>query len=131
MDNRIFNVNGRGVDMLKKALELAFMQEGQNTTCKAWKQTEKHGLILLWTDSVEGASDLPAGLDPSECALLVDKWLKSDFAKTVELSDFCDDQDHDGDNDKGWQVYCEDWGHVDNEHYAICAIKPAYLWMGK
>lgn len=130
MDNRIFNVNGEGRDMLHKALELVFQQEGKNTTCRAWKQTKEHGLILLWSDSSD-ANAFPAPLSAEECVPMIEKWLASDFAKTVELSRFCDNADHDGDNGKGWQVYCEDWGHVGGDHYAICGIKPAYMWYGK
>ena len=32
MDNRIFNINGIGEDMLKAALKLAFQQTGTNVT---------------------------------------------------------------------------------------------------
>ena len=131
MDNRIFNVNGSGSEMLRKALELAFMQEGDNTTCTAWRETKEHGLILLWAKASDNANPLPAPLSASQCVDVVETWLQGDFAQTVELSDFCEDHDHDGSNSDGWQVYCEDWGHVGDEHYAICAIKPAFMWNGK
>jgi len=36
-----------------------------------------------------------------------------------------------GDNEKGWRVYCEDWGKIDSDDYAFLAIKPAYIWYGK
>lgn len=131
MDNRIFNVNGQGRDMLKKTLELAFLQQGDNTTCKGWRQTKDHGLILLWSDSREKANPLPAPMTADECVPMIEKWLETDFAKSVSLSRFCEDSDHDGSNSEGWQVYCEDWGHVDHDCYAICAIKPAFMWHGK
>lgn len=130
MDNRIFNVNGSGTDMLRKTLALAFMQEGARTTCKAWRQSEEHGLILLWS-APEGSNHLPAPLYSDQCVDLVENWLKGDFAKSVQLSDFCENLDHDGSNSDGWQVYCENWGHVGDEHYSICAIKPAFMWHGK
>lgn len=131
MDNRIFNVNGSSEKMLQKTLDLVFAQEGDNTTCKAWKATKEHGLILLWSDSPKGCTPFPAPMSAIECAPIVSQWLKGDFAKSVDLSDFCEDMDHDGSNSDGWQVYCENWGHVGDEHQAICAIKPAFMWHGK
>lgn len=130
MDNRIFNVNGSGSDMLLKALELVFLQEGDHARCHAWVESKTHGLILLWTDAEE-SNRLPAPLTASECLPLIERWLQSDFAKEVQLSDFCQDDDHDGHNSEGWQVYCEAWGHVGDNHYAICGIKPAFMWHGK
>lgn len=42
---------------------------------------------------------------------------------------------HDGDNEIGWRVYCEDWGKIytsDNRSIdGVIAIKPVYLWYGK
>jgi hypothetical protein len=64
---------------------------------------------------------------------LVDNWLHGEFAKEVlKTADGWDaNMDHDGSNSVGWRVYVDDWGHVANNHYAICAIKPAYMWHGK
>lgn len=131
MDNRLFNVNGRGDDMLLKALELAFLQFSDKCTVSAWEQSKQHGLILCWTNKVHNVIPTPGDLTAKQVFPIVKAWLSSDFAKTVELSDWCDDHDHDGHNSTGWQVYCSDWGHVGNQHYSICAVKPAYLWHGK
>jgi len=130
MDNRVFNVNGSGDEMLKAALALVFRQEGERTACKSWIQTKEHGLVLLWCAG-QGDSDLPAPLDSEGVFPLIKQWLTSEFAKSVTPSDWCQNQDHDGSNSDGWQVYCEDWGHVAGSHYAICGIKPAYMWHGK
>lgn len=131
MDNRIFNVNGTGLELLQKTLELVFMQEGSSTTCKAWKSTEEHGLILLWSSSSKDCTPFPVPLDAGQCASMADHWLKTVFDDSVKMSHFCEDIDHDGSNEEGWQVYCESWGHVGGEHAAICGIKPAYMWHGK
>ncbi|MBL4800193.1 MAG: hypothetical protein JKY50_22585 [Oleispira sp.] len=130
MDNRVFNVNGKGTDMLLQALKLVFSQEGQRTTCSSWAESKEHGLILTWCKG-EGDHDLPSDMDASSCLSFVSSWLASDFAKDVVPSEWCGDTDHDGHNSEGWQVYCEGWGHVGGNHYAICAIKPAYMWHGK
>lgn len=132
MDNRIFNVNGNGEQMLLDTLRLVFAQEGQKTTSKAWLSTKQHGLILLWYKSDEkGVSAFPAPLTADQCLPFVLAWLESDEAKSVELSGWDADTDHDGDNGSGWRVYCEDWGQVADIHAAICAIKPVVLWYGK
>jgi len=131
MDNRLFNVNGEGDDMLFKTLELAFLQWGGKTTCKGWKQTKENGLILCWWCGTDRITPMPAGLTAEECFSFVTAWLKSDFAKTVDFGRWCEDSDHDGHNGMGWQVYCEDWGHVGGENGAIVAVRPAYMWYGK
>lgn len=130
MDNRIFNVNGSDDEMLKATLSLVFYQMGANCTCKAWAETKEHGLILLWCKCSDSNS-LPTKLTANDIFPIVKKWLISDFAKNVELSDWCVDYDHDGHNSEGWQVYCGDWGYVGEFRNAICAIKPAFMWHGK
>jgi len=128
-DNRLFNVNGKGIELLTKTLELAFLQADFGS-CASWEESKEHGLILSWSPS--GAKNkFPAELSAEEITPIVINWLNSDFAKEVELSDWCGDADHDGNNGSGWQVYVENWGHVGDSHYAICAIKLAFLWYGK
>lgn len=129
MDNRIFNVNGKGEELLLKALELAFEQS--KCKCKGWLAT-KQGLVLAWY--VDGkTTPLPttAGMTAAEVLPLVLSWLKSDEAKAVETSGWDADMNHDGHNSLGWRVFCEDWGHVGGSSSAICAVKPAYMWHGK
>lgn len=130
MDNRIFNVNGKGGPMLAEALALAFKQESINTRCEAWVFSQKHGLILLW-HAEKGAHPMPAPMLAHECVPFVMSWLKSPQADTVEKTGWDADTQHDGSNSDGWRVYCEDWGHVAENHYAICAVKPVKLWHGK
>lgn len=129
MDNRLFNVNGSGVDLLLQTLKLAFMQSG-HSHCKAWSSSHEHGLILHWHSS-DKVNKLPAPMTAEDCVSFVKNWLNTDFAKQVVPSKWCNDMDHDGSNSLGWQVYCEDWGHVGNHSSAICGIKPAYMWHGK
>lgn len=133
MDNRIFNVNGEGDDMLLRTLELVFEQESDNCTCKGWISSPTHGLILLWhaEEYQKGVHMLPAPMKVKDILPIVVTWLKSDEAKKIKLKDWDRDADHDGSNGPGWRVYCEDWGHVDNNFYAICAITPAFMWYGK
>lgn len=45
--------------------------------------------------------------------------------------DYGREPDHDGDNGKGWRLYNEGWGQVDDDHGAIIAVAPAWAMYGK
>lgn len=132
MDNRVFNVNGCKREWLLDALKLAFAQKGDKTLAKGYFVTKTHGMVLTWWDidgGKKGYSKFPSPLTAEAVYPLVVAWL--DSKPEVEMKDWDADYDHDGDNEPGWRVFVEDWGHVDNEHSAICAIKPAMMWYGK
>jgi hypothetical protein len=135
MDNRIFNVNGEGDELLAKTLELAFIHgnHGMARTAEGWSFTKKHGLILHWTimDNPKDVHKFPGQLSAEDCLPFVKAWLKSADAKTVEKIGEDSDYDHDGSNHLGWRVFCESWGHVNSDWSAFIAIKPAYMWYGK
>lgn len=62
---------------------------------------------------------------------IVKSWLATEEAKSVPLADWEKDIDHDGDNIEGWRLYVEDWGHVDGQWGALCAVKRVMLWLGE
>ena len=130
MDNRVFNVNGEGREMLLRTLELVFEQK--RIGCAGWVQTER-GLVLLWhVDPAKGETPFPSKrLAAHEVLPLVLSWLDSDEAKSLVLSDWDADVDHDGSNSRGWRVYVEDWGHVGGNSHSICCVTPAFMWHGK
>lgn len=128
-DNRVFNVNGYKEEFLQRVLELAFWQSG-SLYCTHWVEDKDHGLILMWGEG-KNSHRLPSKFNAAECVNFVQRWLDSDFAQQVTLSEWCEDLDHDGHNTRGFQVYCDSWGHVGGSVYAICGIKPAYVWHGK
>jgi len=39
--------------------------------------------------------------------------------------------DHDGDNEKGWRLYCEQWGFVHGDRNAFAAVQPIWAMYGK
>lgn len=131
MDNRVFNVNGTGLGMLRKTIELAFEQESTEVA-KAWEFKPDKGLILLWTigDGIRG-TPFPSPIDAQDSAKMAWEWLKSKEAESMTGTGWDANADHDGDNGAGWRVYVEDWGHVGDQTYAICAIRPAVMWYGK
>ena len=131
-DNKQFNVNGDSEEMLGRALALAFEQSGIGTTkARAWKLDEEHGLILVRTLITKG-TPFPCPMDAKAVLPTVMSFLQEQNENpTVECKDWDANADHDGSNSLGWRVYCGDWGHVGESRYAICAVKPAYLWHGK
>lgn len=139
MDNRQFNVNGKGKEMLQATLQLAFAQEGSRTTAKGYVIDPKKGMILLWHNETPGIP-FPSPLNADSVTNIVWDWLQTE--PEIEHESHWDQDYDDGDvsTDLGWRVYCEDWGHVcigpsynhaAASHYAIVAIKPAYMWYGK
>lgn len=131
-DNKVFNVNGRGLDMLRAALQLAYQQNGEKTTAKAWKFIPEAGFVLLWwNDRADGSNAFPCPMNAEAVAPMIIEWLASEDAKGMKCSDWDADTDHDGHNSKGWRIYTGDWGHINDITSAICAVRPAYLWHGK
>lgn len=140
MDNKIFNVNGRTKEQLRKALDLLLTDEWENRPRKkvpGWYVDPKKGLVLVWHLEKDGASTgFPAALSCNMLAEIMWEWLQSDEAKAIPHEGWDLDADHDGSNEQGWRLYTEDWGCVTNANgfmdtYSIAAFKPAYLWYGK
>lgn len=130
-DNRVFNINGLSKEMLLKTLELAFSQEGASTKANCYKIDPDRGMILYWYEQ-PGTIPFPTNMKPEEILDIVWAWLKSEpEVSTTYDADWDYDADHDGHNGRGWRVYCEGWGKVQDNSAAICAIKPVYLWYGK
>ena len=118
MDNFKFDMVAEGKDTLKVALSL-FNPPG-NKVCGY--STDGRKLVLYWSESSK-AIMLPFKMTLEQAADFAYGWL--------EQADYGPEPDHDGDNGKGWHLYCDDWGHVDNDHYAFAAIKPVWAMYGK
>jgi hypothetical protein len=132
VDNRLLNVNGVGYDALLQAIKFAFIQRGHsNDKCGAYVIDPKYGLILFNSHIQDLSIPFPVPMETEEIASLVFKWVNTANAKSIPHSKWCDNKDHDGSNESGWQVYCEDWGHIGTYTHPICAIKHAYIWYGK
>jgi hypothetical protein len=133
MDNRQFNVNGKGDEMLAAALALAFKQCGSSAvTCNGWLKSPKSGLVLFsWAGDRKEVQSLPSSLSAAQVMPIVIAYLDSKEATAVKLEHWDANADHDGSNGIGWRVYVDAWGHVEGMYGVICAIKRTYLWYGK
>lgn len=121
-DNRMFNVNGRTDEMLEATLRLALGE----WPVRSYKISDKSGMLLGSGDG-EGWVKFPVPLDAKQVFPIVKAYLDSE--PQVEFEQWERNADHDGHNEMGWRVYCEDWGHV--EAVDCTAVKPCWLWYGK
>ena len=114
MNNRVFSVNGSGSDKLLATIKLAFNQDFTpfmqrvEPICKGWAFNKEKGLILLSYFGREDNVNVLPDMTADQVFPLVEAWLKSDEAKSVEKTGWDRDLDHDGHNTGGWRVYVED-----------------------
>jgi len=131
-DNRQFNVNGKGRDTLLMTLQLICIQADSErfpARIQGWEINPDFGM-LLYQDPGHG-NPLPGrGLTAEDFTPFLWSWLQEPGEPKIKLTQWDLKGDHDGENEAGWRVYCEDWGHVGG-YSAFCAVKPVYLWLGK
>lgn len=140
MDNRVFDVNGKGYGMFVDTLKLALWQTGGcYETSKDYNVTgyaidPQKGLILLsWISTSEkNTHKFLTNMTAEEVAPMVYKWLQTEEALAVPPGQWDDDCDHDGHNSMGWRMFVEGWGHVgEYKGSAAICVRPAYMWHGK
>jgi hypothetical protein len=131
-DNRIFNVNGKGLEHLKQTLALACALDSYQNRNRidSWFFSKNHGLVFCWGKPAN-SSHFPTAISAEQAADMAWQWLQTDEAKKMECTGWDRDADHDGSNSLGWRVFVEDWGHVAGSFYAIAAVRPAFMWHGK
>lgn len=101
---------------LKEILELAF---SHHSTADGWKE-ENGAFVLSWYNKENGGwNAFPGSLTPAEVEPLVISWLKN--------QDYGYEPDIDGSNRKGFLVYNESYGRINNDPYAFVAIKPEWI----
>jgi len=138
VDNQIFDINGKGLAVLDKTMDLAFTDRcyDNNQTAKSWAYHSQYGLLFFAYGN--DGHKFPTPLTGIQCSSIAWEWLKtpegkaSDFDFSSHEKKMVGNADHDGDNSEGWRVYLEDWGHVGSySSGVICAVMPCYLWHGK
>lgn len=132
MDNRIISVQSEGRGAFYLAFQLVF-DNAPGGKASHYIEHPEFGLIFLWSkdkfliDNVEVAAiKLPYPMGWKAAGDLAWGWLKDQPDNKYK-----EYLDHDGDNEHGFRVYNEDWGHVAESHYAICAVLPVWAWYGK
>ncbi len=87
----------------------------------------RNALVLMWHEETVGgvtAQKLPVPLDADGAYAVVQSWLKA-----ADYKDPPDDDDIS--SSKGYRLYCDFWGHVENFQYAVIGIVPAWAMSGK
>ena len=118
MDNFAFDMTSEGNEQLKTALSL-FSPPGRKVTGYI---TDGKQLIFYWYKSPD-ATDLPFPMTLEQAADFAAGWLAH--------ADYGGQPDHDGDNGKGWRLYCNSWGSIDGHQYAFAAVEPVWSMYGK
>lgn len=119
MDNFRLDATSQGLDNLERCMKVIVLGHRKAI---GYEVNKEKGLILFWAEH-ERATPLPFGLDAKGAAEFMMHWL--------EEADYGSEPDHDGDNGKGWRVYSEGWGHVDDLWQAHVAIQPVWAMYGK
>ncbi len=118
-DTAILKVDGKSLNRLKLVMSLASRQ-----TAKGYC-VDDNRFILFWTNH-EKMIPFPTELSLDQCAEMAMTWLDS------KECDHGNCMDHDGDSEKGWICYHDEWGYIDGIGWqAFLAIKPFWQHYGK
>lgn len=150
MDNKVFNVKGRTIEQLEKAVDLLLFNEyGEHDKVRGWYFVPEKGLILTWhvgNDYLKATPftnrmGIPTPIDKEELVETLWNWLFTEQAKLVTYNEQQHNWDirlgdFDGSQDLGWRLYTDSWGHIEEsmstiDHYSVAAFKPSWCWYGK
>lgn len=119
MDNRHFSITSVDKTDFTLAMQLAMSDNKSVIGYNIHKNT----LILYWTDSSKMIK-LPYKMDVSETINFVWGW----FDKNEPTGN---ESDTDGHSRKGFHIFNESWGHINDEWQAFVAIEPIWAVFGK
>jgi hypothetical protein len=120
MNNCLIKITAEGKKTFSLAMEIFFNHRAKKTV--AYQIDEDKGLILFWTKCDKGIN-LPYEMTLSQTIEFCWGWLENIEYPTQPY--------HDGDNKKGFCIYNEDYGHINNMWEAFAAIKPIWAMYGK
>jgi hypothetical protein len=125
MDNFHIDITSEGIEEFDQAMKIAFNHAPGKKTTHYSIDPEK-GFILFWGAPANGttADEFPFPLSHIPATALLWQWL-------ITEAEYGREPDHDGDNEKGWRVYNEDWGMIGNHRYSFVAIQPVWAMYGK
>lgn len=137
-DNLHIDVRAKTRETFDLAIQIAMEFE---PAVEAYTIDKKKGLVLLWcAEEYSGGRKLghpfPTRLDAKGAADMAWTWLQKEWEKDPKDRVAFDPggkpyEDGEVDNDNGFRVYNEEWGHVGDHTYSVCAIQPASIWIGK
>lgn len=123
MDNFHIDIVSNNRKHFETAMEIAF-DHAPGKKASYYRISKEKGLILYWTEfKNKEAQPLPFEMGMKAATDFVWHWL--------EDAERGNEPDHDGDNGKGFRIYTENWGKVDDDWQAFVAIKPIWAMYGK
>jgi hypothetical protein len=140
MDNFRFDITARSPEMLKLALKVAFEldddkpyvygysmgpapKESASAAGGEWGANKAKARLVLYKYESAKATPLPYKMNFEQALSFVQGWLQN--------AGYGPQPDHDGSNSKGWRVYNEAWGHVNDDWAGFVAIEPVWALHGK
>ena len=124
MDNFSFDITTDG--NLQGWLDCCMVQYHKAVGWSSHNDEKGQRLVFYWVappDRVDGYHPLPSPADSGQICAIAKAWLES--------VDRGRQPDHDGDNGRGFRLYNEAWGHVDEHYQAFLALSPAWAMYGK
>jgi len=140
MDNFKIDITCEKTKPLHDALSIIMTQHGVLRGYRIDKgKSGKPRMILFWMEDSSMTPfpfEVSRGDRPQRTGFLRDTtdrlpWLVEMIEGWLSNVEYGKQPDHDGDNGRGWRVYTEAWGHVDDNSHTACAIEPEWAWHGK
>ena len=126
MDNKRLDIITEGRANFALAMRLACGNHRKTVAYLSGKYLLADTLMLFWTlpkPNIHGACQLPHEMTCDEATEFAWGWLQH--------ADYGEEPDHDGSNGKGFRVFNEAWGHVNNRYEIFCAIQSLWAMYGK
>jgi hypothetical protein len=122
MDNFELTVRSSGKTDFALAMQIAF---NSHKKAVGYRVTDEKGLILYWIKpDKKDFVPFPFEMNHAQAVDFCWGWVEATKPKGNE-------PDNDGDNDKGFIVYNEAWGHVDGDWQTFVAIGVIWAMYGK
>lgn len=120
MDNFHINIISEGKETLKHAVDIVL---SQHSSAEAYS-IENNVLIFYWTPNLyKNVVKLPYKYKSEDIVRMITGWLnEQDYGKEPDI---------DGDCEKGWRLYTEEWGAIKGKSGSMFAVGPAWAMYGK
>lgn len=114
-----FDVKHDNQQALEHVIAIALLD---HKSVRGWA-VKDNALVFYWCEG--HGTPFPVAIDQADdLAKLVRTWLEREAKYSKEPG-------ADGSIRAGFRVSCDDWGHVDEDHYACIRVQPQWIVYGK
>lgn len=78
----------------------------------------------MWGNTLTDVTAFPYAMNKDQATAFAWGWIEANKPKGGQ-------PDHDGDNDKGWHIFVDGWGHADSRWQGFCSIEIIWAMYGK